>query len=174
MVNAWVAVSDFEGKDITPETYQSIKNEADEATNVDIIYGGLYTLLKCALSIPVTSLKKEVFKGDLKELQIPEDYVEDLVNVVYGPRCSPIRASLMKNAPHLNKLEKLGWRLDVAISTSALSRVLEPTIVMEMTVDGDRKETFEVQPSQFHQLRFAVASLLKEMENLEKKNVLKN
>ncbi|KFM66823.1 hypothetical protein X975_03846, partial [Stegodyphus mimosarum] len=44
---------------------------------------------------------------------------------------------------------------------------------MEIELSDGRKETFEVHPTQFHRLRFAVATLLKEMENLEMRNVLK-
>ncbi|GIX68885.1 COMM domain-containing protein 5 [Caerostris extrusa] len=92
---------------------------------------------------------------------------------LFGQRSS-IMANFNNIAPHLPKLSNFGWRIDVAISTSTLNRVLEPAIVMEIRLSNGRKETFEVHPSQFHRLRFAVATLLKEMENLEMKSILKN
>ncbi|KFM66822.1 hypothetical protein X975_03845, partial [Stegodyphus mimosarum] len=45
------AVLDFEGKNISHEMYQSLKKTVDNS-NIDIAYGALYVLLKCALSLP--------------------------------------------------------------------------------------------------------------------------
>ncbi|KAG8200806.1 hypothetical protein JTE90_006387 [Oedothorax gibbosus] len=169
-----VALLDFEGKAVNHEMYETIKSASEEGNDIDIVYGALYALLKCALSIPEASLKQEVFKEDLKELKIQEDYIDDLANFVYGQKRQSIVSSLQHNVPHLPKLSEFRWRVDVAISTSTLNRVLEPAIIIEIKLSDGRKETFEVHPSQFHRLRFAVATLLKEMENLETRNILKN
>lgn len=169
-----LAVQDFEGKNVTPNMYMSIKGAVDEEScNIDLIYGSLYMLLKCALSLPESSLKQEVFKEDLQALKIPNEFIEDLVRVVFGARKVAIKDNFLKVVPHIPKLKQLRWRIDVAISTSSLSRVLEPVIVMEIQLSNDQKKIFEVHPSQFHQLRFAVATLLKEIENVETRNVLK-
>ncbi|GFS46606.1 COMM domain-containing protein 5 [Trichonephila inaurata madagascariensis] len=169
-----LAMLDFEGKPVNSDMYVAIKKAVQDTCNVDIIYGALYTLLKCALSFPETSLKQDIFKEDLHELGINGEYIEDLTNVVYGQRRSSIFANFNNIAPHLPKLSNFSWRIDVAISTSTLNRVLEPAIVMEVQLSDGRRETFEVHPSQFHRLRFAVATLLKEIENLEMKSILKN
>ncbi|XP_054708749.1 COMM domain-containing protein 5-like [Uloborus diversus] len=166
-------VLDFEGKNVTTEMYQSIKNTEENDINFDSIYGALYVLLKCALSFPETSLKQEIFREDLQELKIPGDYIDDLANIVYGTRKSSILSGLIQSAPSFPKLKRIQWRIDVAISSCTLNRVLEPTIVMEIELADGHKRTFEVHPSQFHLLRYSVASILKEMENLEIRNVLK-
>ncbi|XP_055950428.1 COMM domain-containing protein 5-like [Argiope bruennichi] len=169
-----LALLDFEGRGVNPEMYTAIKKATQDTCNVDVVYGALYALLKCALNLPEASLKQDIFKEDLHELGIGEDYIEDLTNVVYGQRRTSIIANFNNIAPHLPKLKHFKWRIDVAISTSTLNRVLEPAIVMEVQLSDGRRETFEVHPSQFHRLRFAVATLLKEMENLEMKSILKN
>ncbi|PRD25305.1 UNVERIFIED_CONTAM: COMM domain-containing protein 5 [Trichonephila clavipes] len=137
-----LAMLDFEGKPVNSDMYVAIRKAVQDTCNVDIVYGALYTLLKCALSFPDTSLKQDIFKEDLHELGINGEYIEDLTNVVYGQ--------------------------------STLNRVLEPAIVMEVQLSDGRRETFEVHPSQFHRMRFAVATLLKEIENLEMRSILKN
>jgi len=73
----------------------------------------------------------------------------------------------------LPQLETFRWRVDVTISNSSLHRVLEPSILMEMTLSDGSIKTFEVAVSQFHELRYSVAYVLKEMEDLEKRNILK-
>ncbi|GFU12002.1 COMM domain-containing protein 5 [Nephila pilipes] len=169
-----LAMLDFEGKATNSDMYVAIKKATQDSCNVDIVYGALYALLKCALSLPEASLKQDIFKEDLHELGINDEYIEDLTNVLYGQRRSSIITNFNNLAPHLPKLSNFSWRIDVAISTSTLNRVLEPAIVMEIQLSDGRRETFEVHPSQFHRLRFAVATLLKEIENLEMKSILKN
>lgn len=72
------------------------------------------------------------------------------------------------------KLRDVAWRLDVAISSSAIAKVMEPQINFDLTLgDGDKKELSLTQ-DKFQQLRFAVASMLKQMELLEKKKVFRN
>ncbi|XP_015924377.1 COMM domain-containing protein 5 [Parasteatoda tepidariorum] len=169
-----LAVQDFEGKQVNPQRYLAIKDASDDNCEIDVIYGALLYLLKCALSFPGGTLKPDIFKEDLRELKITDDYIEDLSNVVYGSRCSANVDDSKCIIPRFSKLEILRWRVDVAISTSSLSRVLEPTLIMELKLINGQKEIFEVTPSQFHRLRFAVAALLKEIECLEMRNVLKS
>ena len=79
----------------------------------------------------------------------------------------------MTERPRLPQLEQLKWRVDVAISTSVLNRVLEPSIIMDMTFSTGTTKVFEVPVTQFHQLRYCVAYVLKQMEGLEKRSILK-
>ncbi|XP_064481604.1 COMM domain-containing protein 5-like [Ornithodoros turicata] len=164
-----LAVADFEGKEVQPDAYQNIRSGAIDACGVDAIYSGLYTLLHTALRIPASVLKQEAFKEDLQALHIPEEFIEDLVSVVYGTRRSHIDQNNIESAPGLPTLENLKWRLDVTISNNVLNRVLEPTILMEMDTSDGKKHTFEVQRAEFHKLRHSVAAALKEMEDIERK-----
>nr|XP_054775335.1 COMM domain-containing protein 5-like [Lytechinus pictus] len=88
-------------------------------------------------------------------------------------RRTAINDALERGRVRFPKLDNFRWRVDVAISTSALSRSLEPTIMAEMTLSDGRIQSFEIPVSKFHELRYNVASLMKEMEDLEKKNILK-
>ncbi|WAR00835.1 COMD5-like protein [Mya arenaria] len=102
-----------------------------------------------------------------------EDFHTDLASVVFGHKRSSIDIHSIFSRPRLPQLEALKWRVDVGISTSVLNRVLEPTVLMEMTLSDGNISTFEVPVSKFHELRFNVASVLKEMEDLEQRSILK-
>lgn len=140
---------------------------------ISVIYMGLTKLLKCALKLPMSSLKQELFKEDLQELQIPEEFQTDIASVIFGSRRPHIDAENLRSRPRLPQLESLNWRVDVGISTSSLNRVLEPTVLMELTLTDGRIHSFEIPVSKFHELRYNVAFVLKEMEDLEKRSILK-
>ncbi|XP_063970210.1 COMM domain-containing protein 5-like [Lytechinus pictus] len=168
------AVSSFEGTIINEDFIPNLSNECGQSSDaLSIIYSGILTLLRAAYRLPLTSLKQELFKADLSELKIPPEYATDFASAVYGPKRTAINDALERGRVRFPKLDNFRWRVDVAISTSALSRSLEPTIMAEMTLSDGRIQSFEIPVSKFHELRYNVASLMKEMEDLEKKNILK-
>jgi hypothetical protein len=61
----------------------------------------------------------------------------------------------------------------VTISASALSKVLRPTVLLEMTLSDGGIKTFEVPLESFHELRCTVARLCSEMGSVEGHPVLK-
>lgn len=93
-------------------------------------------------------------------------------------------------------LNSFRWRVDVAISSGALKRLLEPSIVMELETSDGKARLFEVglithiistssllmntclllklqvSKQEFHDLRYSVANVLKQMQRLEKRSVL--
>ena len=74
---------------------------------------------------------------------------------------------------HYPGLDDLKWRVDVTISTSSMSRVLKPSILMQLATTDGQKKTFDLPLEKFHELRYNVAKVLKEMETLEKHPILK-
>lgn len=84
-----------------------------------------------------------------------------------------IENSLLKKCPQNVSLKSINWRLDVSISTSSLSRSLEPSIFVEMILSNGQKVSFEMNLSAFHLLRFNVAIVLKEMEDLLNRQMFK-
>lgn len=69
----------------------------------------------------------------------------------------------------LPTIDELRWRLDVAISTSSLHRVLRPELTMHCELSDQRTRAFHVSKPRFNQLRYTAAHLLKEMQDLESK-----
>ena len=70
----------------------------------------------------------------------------------------------LTNRTRFPRLEGLQWRVDVAISSSSLLRVFRPSIVMQMALSDGRMVTFDVSVEQFHQLRYNVAKVLRDMQ----------
>ncbi len=71
------------------------------------------------------------------------------------------------------RISSFKWRVDVIISTGTCSRVMRPTIVMQMILSNGQIKTFEVSVHQFNQLRHGTAKLLQEMQALQRHPIIK-
>ncbi|XP_051506401.1 COMM domain-containing protein 5 [Myxocyprinus asiaticus] len=140
--------------------------------NFNHVVAGLYALLKEALRLSASSLKQEVFSEDLRALRISEEFIADVSSVVFGNGQTSLKVSATQG-PSLPKIEEFKWRVDVAISTSSLSRALQPSILMQMKLSDGRLHQFEVPVAKFQELRYNVSLILKEMNDLEKRSILK-
>uniref|UniRef100_H3C672 COMM domain-containing protein 5 n=1 Tax=Tetraodon nigroviridis TaxID=99883 RepID=H3C672_TETNG len=165
-------VSALEGKDCREAIRSIADNSRLPQERLSHIVAGMHRILTGATRVPTSSLRQEAFKEDLRELRIPEDFITDLSSAVFGNRRAAIEAALASNDPHYPTLESLRWRVDVAISTSALARALQPSVLMQMKLSDGSFQSFEVRVSKFQELRYNVALLLKEMNDLEKKSIL--
>ena len=65
------------------------------------------------------------------------------------------------------------WRVDVTVSTSAMARVLKPSVLMQITTTDGNAKLFELSVEKFHEVRYSVAKLLLEMDTTEKNPILK-
>lgn len=61
------------------------------------------------------------------------------------------------------------WRLDVTVSTSALSRSFQPSVLMQLTLSDGTMRTFAVTIEQLHQLRYLLARSLRDLSILDAK-----
>uniref|UniRef100_A0A8C5PJU6 COMM domain-containing protein 5 n=1 Tax=Leptobrachium leishanense TaxID=445787 RepID=A0A8C5PJU6_9ANUR len=166
-------VNALEGKDSRDAVKIILETASVSEEQLTVIISGAYTLLKAALRFSVSALKQEVFKEDLKELRIPEDFIADFSNIVYGNRRQVLENAADEQGIRLPTVEDFRWRVDVAISTSCLSRALQPSILMQMKLSDGTSQRFEVSVSKFQELRYNVALILKEMNDLEKRSILK-
>ncbi|KAG7517267.1 hypothetical protein JOB18_003065 [Solea senegalensis] len=166
-------VSALEGKDSREVMKAIAESSAIPQERLSYIISGMYRVLSEAIRIPTSSLKQEAFKEDLRELRIPEDFITDFSSVVFGNRRAALEAASSQKDPHLPTVEDLKWRVDVAISTSSLARALQPSVLMQMKLSDGTFHRFEVPVSKFQELRYNVALILKEMNDLEKRSILK-
>lgn len=165
-------VSVLEGKDCKEMMKSIAESSPIPQEKLSYIVAGMYRVLSEAIRIPISSLKQEAFKEDLRELRIPEDFITDFSSVVFGSRRATIEAATSQNDPHLPSLEDFKWRVDVAISTSSLARALQPSVLMQMKLSDGTFHRFEVPVAKFQELRYNVALILKEMNDLEKRSIL--
>uniref|UniRef100_A0A0B7B6L0 COMM domain-containing protein 5 n=1 Tax=Arion vulgaris TaxID=1028688 RepID=A0A0B7B6L0_9EUPU len=168
-----VVVASVVGVQPDYDSFKLLVNEKLTEDTLAVIYCGLDKLLKQALTISSSSLKTENFSQDLQDLQIPKEFHENLVSCVFGSTRAQIDEHLKSCRPRLPSLSHLDWRVDVAISTGVLNRVLVPSVTISMTLSDGSIQDFEMSVSKFQDLRFQVASVLNEMEKLEKRSILK-
>ncbi|KAI6078125.1 COMM domain-containing protein 5 [Aix galericulata] len=112
---------------------------------------------------------------------IPEDFITDFSSVVFGNRRPVSEGTALMQGSRLPNVQDFKWRVDVAISTSAnnvnnfssLARALQPSILMLMKLSDGTAHRFEVPVAKFQELRYNVALILKEMNDLEKRSIMK-
>ena len=61
----------------------------------------------------------------------------------------------------------------MAISTETLQKVFKPTILCETTTSDGVTKTFEMPVEQFHSLRYNVAKVLRNMEEVERHPIMR-
>ncbi|NXD54071.1 COMD5 protein, partial [Corvus moneduloides] len=170
-----VTVNALEGKDCK----ESVKLIAESANlseeQLAFLISGMYTLLREALRLPLSTFKQE--KPNcfvlLFSFRIPEDFVVDFSSVVFGNRRPTSEGTALTQRSRLPSIRDFKWRVDVAISTSSLARALQPSILMMMKLSDGTAHRFELPVAKFQELRYNVALILKEMNDLEKRSILK-
>lgn len=114
-----------------------------------LIVGALLTIISTRL----TQSKSQVLQDLLLDQKSHSQLIQDIEYLVPSP---PI-------------VIKVGWRLDVMISSNDQSEAMKPVIVFKFTTT---KGTYSCHCNLmvFHQLRVAVATSLKELYSLNPKN----
>ncbi|EGD74050.1 hypothetical protein PTSG_05743 [Salpingoeca rosetta] len=124
---------------------------------VQRLLAGAHALISAVTQIPPTRLKPRSLEEDLDYLQAPPALKKLVMRLAFKDRPDPAEHS------SLPSLDQLKWRVDVAISTSSLKRVLQPSVLMQMRLSDGTLRTFEVPVHKFHELRYNTAFALKEM-----------
>eukprot|EP00761_Pharyngomonas_kirbyi_P000518 gb/GECH01000518.1/.p1 GENE.gb/GECH01000518.1/~~gb/GECH01000518.1/.p1 ORF type:complete len:266 (+),score=66.37 gb/GECH01000518.1/:1-798(+) len=134
------------------------------------VFTGFFLLLKTFIRNQTTSNE---LKQHATESGIPEQVITLFSDVLqqYGPRLRQIAEDGAAHRGWHHTMNGLRWRVDVTISSNAMHRVFKPVVLLELDLtapDGSRKmRTMEVSVEMFHELRFAVASVLKRMQEIE-------
>jgi len=155
---------------ITPEQWQKLLNGAKELEEqeANMILSGILLMLKTALR---ERIEPEAFQETCENLTIVGEKQGLLANVYRNIKMELKPGAI--SAVSLPHLVDANWRVDVTISTSEIERVLKPTVLLRLTDSSGNIRQMELNPETFHQLRYAVARLLKEMENIESLGILK-
>eukprot|EP00911_Craspedida_sp_UC1_P002937 UC1_evm3s2143 len=168
-----LAVAHVAGESVAEGAAERLVVEgAVSIVQVQSLFIGLSYLVRAALRTPPEKLKKIILREDLEALKFDAACVKALVKALAGPERAARRADMTEAQVQLPRLDAFKWRVDVAISTSALERSLKPNVLMQMTLSDGRVHTFEVTAAEFHKLRYNVAFVLKEMEDLSRKQVM--
>ncbi|XP_071855764.1 COMM domain-containing protein 5 [Bombus fervidus] len=141
---------------------------------VDEYYSVIFTILKIHLGTLSQNIKPAEFKQILEELKLSSECIDDLSIVVYGQKRPELISGLIQKTKFYPHLIACKWRIDITISSSILNRVLEPHIIMEWTFSNGKRQIFELSLPKFHQLRHAIATILVDMQKVEKQCASKN
>jgi len=82
-------------------------------------------------AIYLISSKISVVKADLTTMRLPAAFIEVICNELCQARMN-LESVAVTHRLHFAKLEKLRWRIDVIISSGSLSRIMRPSILMQV------------------------------------------
>ncbi|KAF1482395.1 COMM domain-containing protein 5, partial [Eudyptula minor novaehollandiae] len=169
-----VTVNALEGKDCKESVRLIAESTHLSEEQLAFLISGMYTLLREALRLPLSTFKQEVSSVTTwSPDKIPEDFIMDFSSIVFGNRRPASEGTALIQGSRLPSVQDFRWRVDVAISTSSLARALQPSILMMMKLSDGTAHRFEVPVAKFQELRYNVALILKEMNDLEKRSILK-
>ncbi|MBZ3873035.1 COMM domain-containing protein 5 [Sciurus carolinensis] len=164
-----LVVSSQQGKDYR-ETMQCLGASSSLSEEwLGALIAGTHTLLQQALRFSSPSLKSDAFKDQLQELAIPQDLVGDLTSVVFGGQCPLLDSVAQQEGDWLPHIADFRWRVDVVISTSALTHSLQPSILIQLKFSDGSAYRFEVPTAKFQKLHYNMTLVLKEMADLERR-----
>ncbi len=103
---------------------------------------------------------------------VADAVARDVAGAVRARR-DALAAALAAAAPGHASLTRMRWRVDVAISSSSLNKVMRPCLLAEWSLSDGRMVTAEVPVERFHELRYATAKVLAEMGGVEGHPVLR-
>ncbi len=137
--------------------------------DVNMLFTGLYEMMHRAVS---TKSDSTIVTTHLKQMNVPQQIAEDI-----GQALMKSRLGLEKVAIHKKqgfpRLASFRYRVDVAISSGSLSRVMVPSLLFQMTLSNGKIHTFNVSIQEFNQLRYGVAKTLRDMGVLERHPVMR-
>jgi hypothetical protein len=97
----------------------------------------LNTLLTALYFITRSSIRNKVkisvIQQDLLKMNVPKEVVDVVVQSIGAQRLA-IEDQIISHRVQFNKLEKVRWRMDVIISSGTLSRVMRPSILMQVSL----------------------------------------
>lgn len=158
-------------KNITDEDFILFQKSVGEknGTEFSIVFTGLYVIVRTVVGDRVTI---STLNADLKKMNFPPAVVDDICRAISLTRSS-MQEAISSHQLSFPRLQKLRWRLDVAISSGSLSRIMRPSILMQMILSNGSIKTFEVSIKEFNQLRYGVAKVLYDMQSLDRHPIMK-
>jgi COMM domain containing 5 len=130
---------------------------------------GLYTLIQTCIQSKVRPRQVET---DLSRMNVPVHVVSAVMTALRRAR-PQLESAALSSRLRCPTVTKFRWRIDVTMSTGLLSKVMRPSIMMQLCLSSGIIKTFEVSIEQFNQLRYSVAKVLQEMQRVERHPILR-
>ena len=159
-VNSYLQNLDFKNDQFN-ELVDAIPLNEEESKGV---ISAIIVIARCVLKNPI--IRQEHFEEDLKILKIPDPCIGILNKMLFGPNRAVIDSSIVAARVSLPRFVAFKWRVDVTISNTFLQRALTPTVLGELLLSNGSSALFEMSIEKFHELRFNVAIVLRDMEEI--------
>lgn len=160
----------------------SSKTEQDEFEIPDNLLGekvlreDMNILLTCIYLIVRTAVRTKAVlstvHANLLAMEMTEEFSKIICKGILKLRDS-IETSVVKNRVSFPSLQSLRWRVDVTVSSGALSRIMRPNILFQLVLSDTTVKTFEVSIEQFNQLRYNVAKALSDIHRIERHPIIR-
>jgi len=134
-----------------------------------VVVTGLYTIMKTCVGHKVRS---QHIEADLGRMNVPQALRLEIIDALRRARPDLESAALSRRL-RCAQISKFRWRIDVTMSTGLLSKVMRPSILVQMSLSSGVIKTFEISIEQFNQLRYGVAKVLQEMQRVKRHPILK-
>ncbi|XP_014205346.1 COMM domain-containing protein 5 [Copidosoma floridanum] len=141
---------------------------------VDEWYSAIFNIMKLHLRSPSINIKPPEFTQCLQEFKFTPECIQDILAVLTGPKRPNLLLNFAKRVEFFPHLVACKWRIDVVISSSTMSKVVQPYILMEWILSNGQSYVFELSVQRFHQLKYAIEKILLHLDKLETYAVIKN
>lgn len=133
----------------------------------------LVTGLTFVVSAAIRSRAKAAsVQAALEEHQFPAGASDLIVGKIRQTR-TELQERFVQNRVRAPSLSSFRWRIDVTISTETLQKVFRPTILCEMVTSQGEVKNFEMPVESFHHLRYSVAKILRNMQEIERHPIMR-
>ncbi|XP_014236607.1 COMM domain-containing protein 5-like [Trichogramma pretiosum] len=163
-------------QDYVDEGALEILSESFEISQaiVDEWYAAILTIVTLHLRSPSITIKPPEFKQCLEELKFSPECIQDIFSVVTGAKRPELMFGLHSRIQFLPHVVACKWRIDITISSSSMSKVMEPCIIMEWILSNNYTYVFELSVPCFYKLKNTVIESLTELKKLESYKVVQN
>jgi len=165
-----LAINYLKGEEVEAKDFETLpQNALIDKCNATTVFTAFFFLFRAGLRAKIRQIDMQ---SGLGELGCQADAVQ-WICAAFKKCQTELEEVVLSNKIRFPNVDNVRWRVDVNISSSSMSFVLQPTILIELVLSNEKKVVFEMPPLRFHQLRYNVAKVLKEMEDLEKLQILK-
>ena len=133
------------------------------------LFSGTYTLIATIIR---NKVKLSDVGKDLTTMSFPAHAIEDIISAVRLTRGTLEQVAFQERI-RFPQLTKFRWRIDITISSGQLSRIMRPSLLVQMILSNGEIKRFEISLEQFNQLRYGVARVLKDMQLIERHPIVR-
>jgi hypothetical protein len=116
--------------EMSDQEYYTLQSKEFSDIDFGVVFSGLYSL---ATLVTKLKTKLSVVATDLEKINMPTQFIDLFLRMLRSTR-SGFEQIAVDNNFRFPRLQTFRWRVDVTISSSSLSRILKPSIMMQVCI----------------------------------------